>query len=554
MATLCPMLKFREFDANGLPLIGGKVYFYAAGTLDFQDVYSDSEGLVPLTNPVILDSSGQKTLYLNGIYDGKVTDADDNLMYTFAYAVGGIDITGGSSVLIPAYSVIGQQTIPASVDPFEWSGGTISASATSFNINLTDLVSDAGAYAIRIVTDAGELTAANYFGYGTNLVDDNWGTSFEGILNANTYIPCSDTVVGATYVGGDVTITKGADYGGGSILYNVEVRTYSTVGTSGTVETTATGSFFTSDTPVGFIIYNGDNNFASGEVLLSQYAANVPISGLNGGPFSNYYTSSGTNTYLLTKMDATAKPAAWTNGLPFVFKPANTNDSTTVNVNIVGESGNLGNKSLKMPSGSAPEEGFVSSSKFYFCHYDTSAGYAIIDSPLTVPTVVLPDGDYGDITVSSSGTVFTLDNDVVTLAKMADGTANKLIGYNESGVPAEITKTFSTTYTDTTGTTYTTSPQTVVWAHGLGAVPFGVQVVATCIVTDGGYAVDRSIVLGSFAMITAEGGDNRGCSISWDSTNVYLVTGVGSLRGTNTSGAGFNLTTTKWKFFAKAWL
>jgi len=51
-----------------------------------------------------------------------------------------------------------------------------------------------------------------------------------------------------------------------------------------------------------------------------------------------------------------------------------------------------------------------------------------------------PDGDYGDITVSGSGTVWTIDAGVVTLAKMANVTGPVLIGrYTAgSGVPQEV--------------------------------------------------------------------------------------------------------------------
>jgi hypothetical protein len=43
------------------------------------------------------------------------------------------------------------------------------------------------------------------------------------------------------------------------------------------------------------------------------------------------------------------------------------------------------------------------------------------------------DGDYGDITVSSSGTVWTIDNDSVTLGKIQNITSDRLLGRDSSG-------------------------------------------------------------------------------------------------------------------------
>lgn len=52
----------------------------------------------------------------------------------------------------------------------------------------------------------------------------------------------------------------------------------------------------------------------------------------------------------------------------------------------------------------------------------------------STPTAVLADADYGDVTVSSSGTVFTIDNDVVTYAKMQNVSAtDKLLGRSTAG-------------------------------------------------------------------------------------------------------------------------
>jgi len=51
----------------------------------------------------------------------------------------------------------------------------------------------------------------------------------------------------------------------------------------------------------------------------------------------------------------------------------------------------------------------------------------------TIASSVLPDGDYGDIVVSGSGSVITIDNKAVTLAKMADVATASILGRNTAG-------------------------------------------------------------------------------------------------------------------------
>jgi hypothetical protein len=47
------------FDNNGVPLSGGKIYSYLAGTTTPQVTYTSSNGAVAHTNPIILDSGGR---------------------------------------------------------------------------------------------------------------------------------------------------------------------------------------------------------------------------------------------------------------------------------------------------------------------------------------------------------------------------------------------------------------------------------------------------------------------------------------------------------------
>ena len=68
MATtfLAPTPKLQFFDANGDPLVGGKLYTYAAGTTTPLASYTDSTGLIANTNPIVLDSRGEANVWLSG--------------------------------------------------------------------------------------------------------------------------------------------------------------------------------------------------------------------------------------------------------------------------------------------------------------------------------------------------------------------------------------------------------------------------------------------------------------------------------------------------------
>jgi hypothetical protein len=67
MASLTPSPKMQFFTANGTPLVGGRLYTYAAGTTTPLATYTDSTGTSANTNPIILDSRGEANVWLGNL-------------------------------------------------------------------------------------------------------------------------------------------------------------------------------------------------------------------------------------------------------------------------------------------------------------------------------------------------------------------------------------------------------------------------------------------------------------------------------------------------------
>jgi hypothetical protein len=84
MAVLTPTPKQQIFNSDGTPLVGGKIYTYAAGTSTPIATYTDYSAGTANTNPVILNSLGQANIWLltSASYKFIVKDASDVLLYT----------------------------------------------------------------------------------------------------------------------------------------------------------------------------------------------------------------------------------------------------------------------------------------------------------------------------------------------------------------------------------------------------------------------------------------------------------------------------------------
>lgn len=102
MASLSPTPKLQFFGTDGLPLVGGKLYTYAAGTTTPLASYTDHTGVTANTNPVILDSNGQANVWLpeTTSYKYVLKTSADVTLYTVDYV--SVPVTTNSFASPPA--------------------------------------------------------------------------------------------------------------------------------------------------------------------------------------------------------------------------------------------------------------------------------------------------------------------------------------------------------------------------------------------------------------------------------------------------------------------
>ena len=84
--SLSPAPKLQFFGTDGNPLVGGKLYTYAAGTTTPLTTYFDSTGTAANTNPIILDTRGEANVWLDSsAYKFVLKTANETLIWTVDY-------------------------------------------------------------------------------------------------------------------------------------------------------------------------------------------------------------------------------------------------------------------------------------------------------------------------------------------------------------------------------------------------------------------------------------------------------------------------------------
>ena len=167
--------KFKAFDDNGNPLVGGKLYTYEPGTTTDKDCYTSAAGTTPLSNPVILDSNGEALIYTDGLYDLILTDADDVTLWTMS-SVGGSAVTaagGGSSTVAneitvfsgtDATSIIGGANLIAKSGGIQLNGNVLLSGGAANTLHIENTAASAYADVIMKNLTVGTVTAVGAVG------------------------------------------------------------------------------------------------------------------------------------------------------------------------------------------------------------------------------------------------------------------------------------------------------------------------------------------------------------------------------------------------------
>lgn len=100
MASLTPTPKQQIYGSDGNPLVGGKIYTYAAGTTTPLATYTDYGAGTANTNPIILNSLGQANIWLgSSSYKFSVYTSADVLLYTVDNINAPLDAAGLATAL-----------------------------------------------------------------------------------------------------------------------------------------------------------------------------------------------------------------------------------------------------------------------------------------------------------------------------------------------------------------------------------------------------------------------------------------------------------------------
>jgi hypothetical protein len=278
--------------------------------------------------------------------------------------------------------------------------------------------------------------------------------------------------------------------------------------------------------------------------------------------FISNFTTRNTTAATLTLGTAYAKNwiVAKRNGTQVFTLPKNSNQPHPIGTEMVVQMYGTGNKTV-IGAATVTVNGVVAGSVVLTGRFDALWIKKIATNEWTIVKMVVgsstgvSDGDWGDITVSGSGTVWTIDPGVVTLAKMADMATGSFLGRNTAGTgaPEVLSKATVKTMLDLAGSntgdqltfkTVRVATQTDVVATAAADV---LTIVAGPNISIGTDAINRTITISTPAGTYSDEQAQDAIGAMIDSTFVYVdgtpLLSRAALTGDISAPAGSNVTT-----------
>lgn len=269
------------FDNSGVPLNGGLLYTYAAGTTTPQTTYSDSTGATPNANPIVLDSAGRvagEVWLTTGVNykfvlktsTGTTIWTNDNIAGVPASSITSLRINGATSgyVDLTTVPVAGANTItfPAQTGTVLLNPNTAFTGTTTF-----ETISATGDISGRTINASGSMTVGSMlYGSGTGQFKIPVGTTAQraGAFNGNGSITGTTLSISTVSTG---TLYVGATLSGTGVTAGTRITAFLT-GTGGAGTYTVTPSQTVSPTVITDVAASGMIRFNSTLATFEGYS------------------------------------------------------------------------------------------------------------------------------------------------------------------------------------------------------------------------------------------------------------------------------------------
>lgn len=218
-------------DSEGIPLVGGKVYTYQAGSTTPLDTYTDVNGTVANSNPIILGTNGRSPdeIWLTYGYSYKfvIKDADDVTIQTLDNLYGILQNPSGSAPSLPSGCII------------LWSGSSGSIPSGYYLCNGSNGTPD---LRNRFIVGAGDAYSVNQTGGSADAIvvsHTHTASSTSSVTDPGHQHSIPNIAVGDPGTGVDDATVSGSKVDTGSATTGISVSTTTTINSSGTSGTNA---------------------------------------------------------------------------------------------------------------------------------------------------------------------------------------------------------------------------------------------------------------------------------------------------------------------------